>query len=192
MTSKPTSAATTVTSINGIYQIKGNEAILIGPTSYTLKKLAIPNIINANGKAYMVTAIVPNACENMTKLTSIKIGMKVKTLGNRAFAGCVKLKTVSGGEGLESIGQAAFEGDVALTKFTFFEKVSIIGKSAFQNCSKLKSIVFKTTRLKAKSIGANAFKGIYAKAKVTCPAGKKEEYKRILLKKGMGKKVIFK
>ena len=190
--SRPINAATAVTENGGIYLIQDGEAALIGPSSATLKKLIMPDAIQVSGRSCKVTSVVPDACENMTELVSVKIGRHVKILGNKAFQGCPKLKTVSGGEGVTTIGERTFAGDLALTRFTFFRKVNKIGKNAFLNCGKLKTLVFKTTGLTAGSIGANAFKGIHANARVTCPAGKAKLYQRIFLKKGMGKQVVVK
>ena len=67
-----------------------------------------------------------------------------------------------------------------------------IGKNAFYGCKKLKNIIIKTTKLTAKTVGANAFKSIYSKPVVTCPKGMKKTYKTLLLTKGMPKKATFK
>ena len=192
VTSRPVNSATTVIAKNGFYQIENDEATLVSPTDITLKKLVIPDTVRVDGVTYKVTAVVPDACENMTELTSVKIGKNVRMLGNKAFLNCVKLKTVTGGEGLVTIGQFAFYGDKSLVEFTIGAKVKKIGKSAFQNCSSLKTIDIKTKQLTADRIGAKAFKGIYSKAKVICPSGMLKLYKRILLQKGMGNQVRFK
>ena len=62
-----------------------------------------------------------------------------------------------------------------------------IGKKAFYNCKKLKKIVVKTSTLK--KVGANAFKGINAKATIRVPKKKLAAYKKLLKEKGIGKKV---
>ena len=62
-----------------------------------------------------------------------------------------------------------------------------IGAKAFYKCAKLKSITIKTTKLTTKTVGANAFKGVYKKATVKVPAKKLKAYKTLLVKKGLPK-----
>ena len=67
-----------------------------------------------------------------------------------------------------------------------------IGTKAFYKSGKLKNLVIKTKKLTKKTIGANAFKGIFKKAVVKTPKAKKNAYKKIFLKKGMKKTMKFK
>ena len=64
-----------------------------------------------------------------------------------------------------------------------------IGKNAFLNCAKLKTISIKSTKLTAKTVGANAFKGINGRAVIKVPGAKLKAYKILLKKKGAGSKV---
>ena len=99
------------------------------------------------------------------------------------------LKTVSGGKTVTTIGSAAFSGCKVLAKITIYGKVKKIGAKAFYKCSKLKTITIKTSKLTSKTVGANAFKGIYAKAAIKVPKAKRKAYTTLLKKKGVGKKV---
>lgn len=65
-------------------------------------------------------------------------------------------------------------------------------KKAFFGCKNLNKINIRATKLKSKTIGAKALKGIYAKAEIKTPKKKKEAYKKIIQSKGAGKKVKFK
>ena len=190
-TSKPTDAAVHYTYKNGEYLLQGKEATLIGVVKTSVKKLDIPASIEKDGKTYKVTAIVPFACEGLKKLTSVSIGKNVKVIGNAAFNNCPKLETVSGGKGLTTIGASAFEKDKALVKFVFYSNVKNIGKGAFLDCSGLKTLEFRTTKLKAGNIGKNAFKNMYKKPTVICPEGMLKTYKTILIDKGVPKKAKF-
>ncbi len=91
-----------------------------------------------------------------------------------------------------SIAASACKGMKKLKSVTIGADVKTIGKNAFSGCAKLKSIVIKTKLLKAKNVGANAFKGVYSKSAVTCPKGMAKKYRALLLKKGMPKKAVFK
>lgn len=67
-----------------------------------------------------------------------------------------------------------------------------IGASAFYGCKKLKTITIKTKKLTSNHVGANAFKGVYSKAQVKVPSGKKAAYKKLLRAKGLGKNAVIK
>jgi hypothetical protein len=60
-----------------------------------------------------VTEIAENACKDMKKLKTLKIGKNVKKIGAKAFSGCKGLKTITiKSENLTkgSIGKASFKG----------------------------------------------------------------------------------
>ena len=88
-----------------------------------------------------------------------------------------------------AISNAAFKGMEKLKSVIIGKNVTTVGKQAFYNCSKLKTITIKTKKLK--SVGSNAFKGIYKKASVKCPSGYKNKYKELLMANGMKKTVTF-
>ena len=88
-----------------------------------------------------------------------------------------------------SIAAEAFKGNKKLKKVTIGKNIQSIGKEAFYGCRKLSSIMIKTTKLKSKTVGVRAFKGIAAKAKIKVPKSKKAAYKKLLNAKGVGKKV---
>ncbi len=112
--------------------------------------------------------------KNATKLTipaTVKINsIKVKVIG---------------------IGNGAMSGMKKLTSLTIGSNVEKIGKKAAYNCPKLKTLTVKTKKLKAEKVGANAF-GKSKKMTVKCPAGMKNVYKKILVKKGVRKDCTFK
>lgn len=91
-----------------------------------------------------------------------------------------------------SVEPNAFKGMKNLKSVTIGANIEKIGKNAFFGCKKLKRITIKSSKLTKKAVGANAFKGIYAKATVKCPKAKKKEYAKFLVKKGMKKTVKFK
>ena len=185
------------------------------PAKKTLTKAVVPTTVKINGTAYKVASIAANAFKGMKKLTTVTIGKNVtsiganafsgckaltkvsigagvKTIGKNAFLNCVKLKTVSGGKGLTTIGASAFSGCKLLSKITLYAKVKKIGAKAFYKCSKLKTITVKTSKLTSKTVGANAFKGIYGKATIKVPKAKLKAYTTLLKKKGIGKNVKVK
>ncbi|MCR5339065.1 MAG: leucine-rich repeat protein, partial [Lachnospiraceae bacterium] len=70
--------------------------------------------------------------------------------------------------------------------------VKKIGQKAFFGCKSLKKIKIQTKKLKKKTIGAQAFKGIHKKAVFKLPSNKKKTYMKILLQRGATKKMSFK
>lgn len=88
-----------------------------------------------------------------------------------------------------SIAAKAFANNKKIKKVTIPTSIKSIGKQAFSGCKNLKTIIIKTKYLTKKSVGAKAFKGIHAKAKITVPKKQKKAYQKLLKTKGIGKKV---
>lgn len=104
-------------------------------------------------------------CTSASIPNTVKISGKtyqVTGIGANAFKGCTKLKKVSIGKNVEKI-----------------------GKKAFYGCGNLKNVIINTTKLTSKNVGADAVKGISAKAVVTVPKSKLAAYKKILKAKGL-------
>lgn len=139
------------------------------PVNKSLTKVTIPDKVTINGKKYQVTSIDNNAFSGYSKLKSVKIGKNITSIGSKAFYKCK-----------------------SLTNVTIPAKVKKIGKQAFADCKKLKKITIKTTKLTSKSVGKNAFKGIYKKPTVTVPKKKKKVYKKLLKAKGVPAKAKIK
>lgn len=155
-----------------------------------------------------VTTIGNNAFYGCKALAKVTIPARVTSIGTSAFQGCVKLATLTIGAAVTKIGDKAFYGCTALTKVTVPNKVTTIGASAFYNCTKLatltigtgvttigssafygckalKIITISTTKLTTSKVGSNAFKGIYAKAKIKVPSSKLSAYQALLQAKGV-------
>ena len=132
-------------------------------------KITIPSVVSMDGVKFKVTDISDNAFNGCKKLKSVTIGKSVTTIGNKAFSKCTSLK-----------------------KITIPAGVTKIGKKAFYGCKKLKSITIKTKKLKNKSVGAQAFKGLHKKAVIKVPKKQKKAYTKWLRKKGITKKMKIK
>ena len=105
--------------------------------------------------------------------------------------GCKALDSFPVLKKLQTIGANAFKDCVKLAKFTLGAKVNSIGKNAFNGCKGLKYIDVKTKKLTEENVGAAAFKGIYKKATIQCPAKKLKAYKELFIEKGAPKTCIF-
>ena len=109
---------------------------------------------------------------------------------SRTIPSTVKLKGIKCQ--VTSIAAKAFKGDTKMKTVVIPSTIRKIGKEAFAKCKNLKSITIKTTYLSSKTVGANAFKGIYAKATIKVPKKQKKAYQKLLKAKGVGKKVKIK
>ena len=101
---------------------------ITGYTGYAVK-IEIPATIG--GKA--VTALGERLFYRHTELASVSLPASVRSIGNRAFYGCVNLKTVmlADGSALSSVGSGAFYGCAALAEFPFAGSLKTIGYEAF-------------------------------------------------------------
>ena len=162
-------AVKTVTSGGGVYEISGSAAVLTKPKNKNITKLTVPAAVSLNGKKYKVTSVDAKACKGLKKLKTVIIGQNVTAIKKNAFYGCTKL-----------------------TDLTIGKNVKSIGRSAFQGCKNLKTITFKTAKLTSKSVGAKAFRGTPAKAKVKVPKKKLKAYKKWLFSKGISRKAKIK
>ena len=79
----------------------------------------------------------------------------------------------------------AFKNNKKLKKITIGKNITKIGKNAFCGCKNLKTVIIKTKKLTGKTVGANAFKGIHAKAKIKVPKDELKIYKKILKSRGV-------
>ncbi len=75
--------------------------------------------------------------------------------------------------------------DVA--RVTIGANVKTIGSAAFKGCKKLSAADIRSKKLV--TVGKDAFKGIYAAAKIKVPSAKYAAYQKLLQNKGQGKKV---
>ena len=109
---------------------------------------------------------------------------------SRTIPSTVKLKGIKCQ--VTSIATKAFKGDPKIKAVVIPATVRKIGKEAFAKCKNLKKITIKTTYLSSKKVGANAFKGIHAKAIIKVPKKQKKAYQKLLKARGIGKKVTVK
>ena len=109
---------------------------------------------------------------------------------SRTIPSTVKLKGIKCQ--VTSIAAKAFKGDTKVKTVVIPSTVRKIGKEAFAKCKNLKKITIKTAYLSSKKVGANAFKGIHAKATIKVPKKQKKAYQKLLKARGVGKKVTVK
>ncbi len=77
-----------------------------------------------------------------------------------------------------------------ITKVVIGKNVTKIAANAFKGCTKLKTVIIKTKKLR--KVGKGAFKTIKKGATFKCPKKKLKAYKKLLKKSGLPKKAKFK
>lgn len=163
----PLAKGKTFTAGTSRYKVTGNRVVTyIGTTNKNATKITIGNTITYKKVTYKITSVYTKSLRKNTKVSQISIGNNVTVIGTSAFEGCTALKSVTIGTG-----------------------VTTIGKDAFKSCKKISAITIRSTKLKA--VGSNAFRGIYAKAKIRVPSAKLKAYQKLLKNKGQGSKVVI-
>ena len=104
-----------------------------------IKKIVIGDVLTEIPYAF---------CENNLYLEEVVIGKGVKTIGNRAFAGCKSLRTVTFAEGntLTELGRRTgtlqiLAGCPKLESIELPDSCTFVAYPSFQNCSNLRTIV---------------------------------------------------
>ena len=103
-----------------------------------------------------------------------KIPNSVTGIGAFAFYDCSGLTTLTLPNSLTSIGEKAFSYCSSLTSITIPNSVTTIGSDAFNGCNGLTTIISEIENPFA--IDDYVFQGIYAKAMLIVPSGKKSAY----------------
>ena len=161
--------------------VYGNGEVSYSETPYRLTVYTQPDTATVSGGTYRLdhalqTAVLTAPADPAA--TSLTIPATVKVNGT-AYK-------------VTGIAASACKGMAKLKKLTVGKNVKTVGKKAFYGCAALKTIAIGTKKWTEETVGADAFRGIHAKATVTCPAGKAAAYKKLLQARGMGKKVTFK
>lgn len=117
---------------------------------------------------------------NAKKKTVVLV--KPRKTNNTSFNVPKSVKLANGRYKVVGIAKNAFKNNKKLKKVVIGSQVTKIGANAFSGAKNLKTITIKSKSLK--SVGKNAFKGIYKKCKIKVPAKKLNSYKKLLSKKG--------
>ncbi len=125
---------------------------------------------------YRITSLSPAEAEYVM---STKKGTSIKVPNSAVLKGTSFSVT--------SVAKSAFAGNKKLKSVIIGKNVKAIGEKAFYGCKALKKITIKSTVLK--KAGKNALKGIHKNAKIKVPKKKLKAYRKLLKKKGQGKKV---
>ena len=203
--------------VNGItYEVVNDDEATVKVKAVPSKKtIAVPASVKMFNKTYTVAYVAKNSFKKAaSKLTTVTLPKTIITIGTSAFNGCKKLTSVKGAKNTVTIGQSAFKGCAKLktceplTASTKLEKVnsyafsgakaltnpvikskklSYMRVKVFQNCTKAKTITFKSTKLTKKGV-----KSMLKGSKATKVVVAKSAYKKFFTKSNCGKKVTVK
>lgn len=129
-------------------------------------------VTTPDGSELYVREIAPNAFEYNLDITGVTLPMNLRTLGESAFKGCSNLGSVGVG-GLSSfttIGDYAFADCIKLAKITIPKSMRTVGTGAFMNCTKLEQV---TMLSGTERIGEDAFNGCIKLRSITIPSSVK-------------------
>ncbi len=153
----------------------------------TTDKICVNSLVadkKSSGK-YKITKIIKKGGKvtggNVTFMKPYNMNSTTSSIKSTVKLGGVAFK-------ITEINSNAFKGCLNITKVVIGKHISKIGRNAFYGCNKLKTIIIKTKKLKKKSIGAKAFKGINKKAKFKVPKKKLKLYKKLIKKAKAPKK----
>lgn len=87
-----------------------NKVTMVGATSKQKTSITIPDKVSLGGRSMTITAIGDKAFQNYKKLTKVKIGRYVTSIGTNGFAGDKKLKSITfTGDSLTKIGNSVWK-----------------------------------------------------------------------------------
>ncbi len=182
-----TNASYVVTSNTG----KNPTVKFTGTTNKNATSITIPATIRNGGITYKVTEINSKALKGNKKVVTIKIGNNVTKIGDEAFSGCTALTNLIIGSNVTTIGNNAFY-NTALKNLTLPAKVTRLGKQFIGKTRKLKTLIFKSTKLTKNTVSANACSGIGKSVVIKVPKSKVNAYTKLFQNKGLEKKVKVK
>ncbi len=139
---------------------------------------------DASGASYQVTGTGGKTPTVRYAAPKSKTGRTVK------IPASVKINGVS--YKVTSIAANAFKNNKKVQKIEIGKNIVSIGKKAFANCKNLKTITISSMNLTDETISEDAFSGISADVTIKVPKSKYKEYKKLLRKKGLSKKVRIK
>lgn len=117
-----------------------SEAKLVKCAPMPLESVAIPRVIKAKGKDYLVTSIGDFAFAYNSSVEHVDIPNTVKTIGKFAFNGCYNLCSINIPHGVETICECAFDGCCRLIDIDFPNSLLTICDGAFANCQSLEPV----------------------------------------------------
>ncbi len=119
-----------------------------------MPQLVIPDEVMYGGTAYKITLLGESCCASNYTVTSVSVGINVKTIAKNAFYNCRMLQTVTLPEGMESIDMNAFYSCTSLHTIDLPSTLKTIGDYSFYGDNGLVSV---TIPASVTAIGLNPY-----------------------------------
>ena len=146
----------------------------------------IPDTSGSSKKDTDTTCKISGATYKITNTTEKTITYLAPTKKNKTTIVIPNMVTINGVKyKVTAIEKKAFYNNKKLKKITIGKNIKSIGAKAFYGCKKLKKMTIKTTLLKKKKVGKQAFANMNKKVKITMPKKCKKSYKKILKARGL-------
>ncbi len=127
------------------------------------EKVIIPDTVEYIDGTYYGSSV----CNHCFSLKELRIGRRVRFIGDGAFSDCHNLRTVQLPDSVEYIGCEAFARCTMLSSLTFGQNLRVVNDAAFEACKLVKDV---TLPEKLEYIGAAAFYNCNALQYVYIPA----------------------
>ncbi len=101
--------------------------------------VSISDAVRHNGALMTVWGIAPDAF-SASEIRSIVIPSSVRTIGEKAFAGCRSLESVEMTYGVERIGEYCFQDCTSLREIEIPSSVGVLPAGLFRGCMSLRSV----------------------------------------------------
>lgn len=120
------------------YTVSGGEATITDCDTSISGSVTLPTTLDGN----TVTAIGNDVFEDCNRITSVDLGVNIRTIGSYAFSNCTGLRTIAIPDSVTEIGERAFWKCTRLTDVTIGNGLKKIPQKCFENCENLERIEF--------------------------------------------------
>ena len=146
----------------GMYHINSDGSIILRTRGSAEGDVEVPDKVNGQS----VLSLGNDAFADCVRLTAITIPDSVISIGARAFEECRKLTSLSIPESVTSIGLEAFSGCRSLEEIKLPERLKVLESNTFNGCESLETV---TLGENLEEIGASAFEGCHSLKALTIP-----------------------
>ncbi len=123
-----------------VYDASAREATLVG--GEVSGELRVPSFTLIGGAYYRVVSIAPSAFEGNTEITSVRLGLEVREVGDGAFRACTSLLSFSAPGKTRTLGYSCFAGSDRLSSLALGAELESIRAYATEGCSALSELLY--------------------------------------------------
>lgn len=105
-------------------------------------ELRVPSFTSIGGVYYRVATIAPSAFEGNSEITSVRLGLEVREVGDGAFRACSSLRSFSAPGRTAVLGYSCFAGCQNLSSLALGAQLESIRAYATEGCSSLSELLY--------------------------------------------------